>query len=150
MVNPFLVETDDPEEPVTDTLEKHASPFHGDTPPPPEQSTSARPIIANDLAQPSVDPHVTSAQDDDQFPAERRKNLELELFHIRKERDEARSFARFFNNEANRLREPREGTFTSNSTYSNEHPRSKIKPSDLPKFYGKDNEDVDEWIEKVS
>ncbi|KAJ9091110.1 hypothetical protein QFC21_007316 [Naganishia friedmannii] len=36
------------------------------------------------------------------------------------------------------------------TTYTNEHPRSKIKPSDLPKFYGNDTDDVDDWIEKVS
>jgi hypothetical protein len=26
----------------------------------------------------------------------------------------------------------------------------KLKASDFPNFYGKDNEDIDEWIEKVS
>jgi hypothetical protein len=149
MVNPFLVETDDPAEPVSDIIERPASPLRGDATPA-QVSGSSRPILANDFAQPSVGPHPTSAADDDHFLAERMKSLELELFHLRKERDEARNSARFYNNEANRLRETREGTYTSNSTYTNEHPRSKIKPSDLPKFFGKDNEDVDEWIEKVS
>ncbi|KAJ9092253.1 hypothetical protein QFC20_007427 [Naganishia adeliensis] len=107
MVNPFLVETDDPVEPVSDVLE--------------ERTTS---------------------------PLQEKMRPEL-IFGTRIV-GEARSSAKYFNDEANRVRETREGTFTSNSTYTNEHPRSKIKPAGLPKFFGKDNGDVDEWIEKVS
>lgn len=148
MVNPFLVEADDRVEPVEDTSERPASPYPGDATPIWEENTSAKPIIGNDFARPPADPYTTPTQGDDQFLAERLKDLGLELFHIRKEREEARSPASFFNNEADRLWETRDCTFTSNSTYTNEHPRIKIKPSDLPKFYGKDNEDVDEWIER--
>jgi hypothetical protein len=48
-------------------------------------------------------------------------------------------------------REPsyREASYTPTTATTYPH-RPKIKASDLPKFYGKDNEDVDQWIEKVS
>ncbi|KAJ9118443.1 hypothetical protein QFC24_006089 [Naganishia onofrii] len=36
------------------------------------------------------------------------------------------------------------------SNYTSAPNRPKLKASDLPKFSGKDNEDVDQWIEKVS
>jgi hypothetical protein len=78
------------------------------------------------------------------------KELEAHMLTLQREREHGEENARQFNAESNRTRGLREGTFASNSTYTNEHPRSKIKPSDLPKFYGKDNEDIDEWIEKVS
>jgi hypothetical protein len=76
--------------------------------------------------------------------------LETNMINLRRDRDRVTENARNFNAESLRSRGFREGTFASNSTYTNEHPRNKIKPSDLPKFYGKDNEDIDEWIEKVS
>ncbi|KAJ9102240.1 hypothetical protein QFC19_004785 [Naganishia cerealis] len=43
----------------------------------------------------------------------------------------------------------REASYAPTSYTSVPH-RPKIKASDLPKFSGKDNEDVDQWIEKVS
>ncbi|KAI5454141.1 hypothetical protein NCC49_005131 [Naganishia albida] len=76
--------------------------------------------------------------------------LETNMIRLQRERERATENARTFNAESLRSRGFREGTFASNSTYTNEHPRNKIKLSDLPKFYGKDNEDIDEWIEKVS
>lgn len=69
---------------------------------------------------------------------------------LREERDAAEKAARSANEEAVRLRAFREGTYASNISHSGDHTRSKLKPSDLPKFYGKDTEDVDDWIEKVS
>jgi hypothetical protein len=36
------------------------------------------------------------------------------------------------------------------TNYSSAPNKPKLKASDLPKFYGKDREDVDQWIEKVS
>lgn len=36
------------------------------------------------------------------------------------------------------------------TNYSSAPNKPKLKASDLPKFYGKDSEDVDQWIEKVS
>ena len=149
MVNPFLAETNDPVRPVVDTAARFASPINNLGSHLPSRQT--QPVQANDFALPSGEPHVHPVDDDDEhLLAERLKDLELENSHLRRERDEARNSARYFNTEANRSRNYREGTYTSNSTYTNEHPRSKIKPSDLPKFFGKDTEDVDEWIEKVS
>lgn len=78
------------------------------------------------------------------------RELETNLLNMQRERERVEEQPRPLNAESYRSRGFREGTFASNSTYTNEHPRSKIKPSDLPKFYGKDNEDIDEWIEKVS
>ncbi|KAJ9093739.1 hypothetical protein QFC21_006336 [Naganishia friedmannii] len=40
--------------------------------------------------------------------------------------------------------------FMAPTDYTTTGSRSKIKSSDLPKFYGKDHEDVDQWIEKVT
>ncbi|KAJ9117424.1 hypothetical protein QFC22_004274 [Naganishia vaughanmartiniae] len=103
-----------------------------------------------DFAQPSADTHPTSIHDEANLLAERLKNMEIEIFHLKQERDEARNSARFFSQEGSRLRDYREGTQGTSSTFTNEQNRSKIKPSDLLKFFGKDTEDVDEWIEKVS
>jgi hypothetical protein len=81
---------------------------------------------------------------------ERIRELETHMMNLQVDREHSQDNARYFNNESNRMRRFREGTQATNSTYTSEHPRSKIKPSDLPKFYGKDTEDVDEWVEKVS
>ncbi|KAJ9095928.1 hypothetical protein QFC20_006529 [Naganishia adeliensis] len=53
--------------------------------------------------------------------------------------------------QANTEREPtyREASYAPTS-YSCAPHKPKIKASDLPKFSGKDTEDVDQWIEKVS
>lgn len=78
------------------------------------------------------------------------RQLRTEVTYMRRERDTAAEAARLATDEANRLRAFREGTYASNISHLNEAPRSKLKTSDLPKFYGKDTEDVDDWIEKVS
>jgi hypothetical protein len=151
LVNPFIAERSEPEQDVPDQHTGHHSPVVNITPERPVGSTPL--VTAHDFGQvpPERRPAAAMAQsEDDQDLAERMRNMEIEMFHLRQERDNARNTARYFNDEATRLREHREGTHATNSTYTNEHPRSKIKPSDLPKFYGKDTEDVDEWIEKVS
>jgi hypothetical protein len=94
--------------------------------------------------------HTRSVEEDFQTLAERMRAMELEMSTLRQHRDEAQASARHYGDEAARLRGFREGTYASNSSSIADHPRSKIKPSDLPKFYGKDTEDIDEWIEKVS
>lgn len=76
--------------------------------------------------------------------------LRTEVTYMRRERDAATEAARLASDEANRLRAFREGTYASNISHLNDTPRSKLKTNDLPKFYGKDTEDVDDWIEKVS
>jgi hypothetical protein len=81
---------------------------------------------------------------------DRIRELESHMMNLQVDRDHPQENARYLNDESNRMRGFREGTQATSTTYTNEHPRSKIKPSDLPKFYGKDTEDVDEWIEKVS
>ena len=78
------------------------------------------------------------------------RELRTEANLLREERDAAEKAARSANEEAVRLRAFREGTYASNISHSGDHTRSKLKPSDLPKFYGKDTEDVDDWIDKVS
>ncbi|KAJ9091541.1 hypothetical protein QFC21_007166 [Naganishia friedmannii] len=45
---------------------------------------------------------------------------------------------------------PRRETSYAPTNYSSAPHHPKLKASDLPKFSGKDNEDVDQWIEKVS
>jgi hypothetical protein len=44
---------------------------------------------------------------------------------------------------------PQQTEDTRPSDHSASERRPKIKASDLPKFYGKDHEDIDQWIEKV-
>jgi hypothetical protein len=149
MVNPFLVETDEPDHPVTSNVPRSISPMN-DLGPHNLPRLSTPPMQSRDFALPSADPPPTSVHDEANLLAERLKDMEIEMSHLKQERDEARNSARFYNQEGSRLRDYREGTHGTSSTFTNEHPRSKIKPSDLPKFYGKDNEDVDEWIEKVS
>jgi hypothetical protein len=135
MVNPFLVETEERDHPITSIAERSISPIN-DLGPHNLPRLSTPPMQTRDFAQPSGDPRPASVHDEADLLAERLKNMELEISHLRQERDEARNSARYFNTEANRSRNYREGTYTSNSTYTNEHPRSKIKPSDLPKFLG--------------
>jgi hypothetical protein len=77
------------------------------------------------------------------------RRLQLEIDRVRRERDDATESARFATVEAERLRSFQQGTYAASGAYSNER-RSKLKASDLPKFYGKDTEDVGDWIEKVS
>ena len=149
MVNPFLVETDEPDYPVTSNVPRSISPMN-DLGPHNLPRLSTPPMQSRDFALPSADPPPTSVHDEANLLAERLKDMEIEMSHLKQERDEARNSARFYNQEGSRLRDYREATHGTSSTFMNEHPRSKIKPSDLPKFYGKDNEDVDEWIEKVS
>jgi transposase InsO family protein len=77
------------------------------------------------------------------------QRLQMEIDRVRRERDAANESARSATVEADRLRSFQQGTYVASGAYSNER-RSKLKASDLPKFYGKDTEDVDDWIEKVS
>ncbi|KAJ9097567.1 hypothetical protein QFC20_006142 [Naganishia adeliensis] len=76
--------------------------------------------------------------------------LRTEVTYMRGEQDGATGAARPASDETNRLRAFREGTYASNISHLNDTPRSKLKTTDLPKFYGKNTEDVDDWIEKVS
>ncbi|KAJ9119919.1 hypothetical protein QFC24_005402 [Naganishia onofrii] len=78
------------------------------------------------------------------------KELEEHMMSLQLERERVPDHARFPHDKSVRTRRFREGTYASNSTHSNDNSRTKIKASDLPKFYGKDTEDVDEWVEKVS
>ena len=45
---------------------------------------------------------------------------------------------------------PRRETSYAPTNYTSSPHHPKLKASDLPKFSGKDNEDVDQWIEKMS
>lgn len=68
---------------------------------------------------------------------DRIRELESHMMNLQVDRDHSQENARYLNDESNRMRGFREGTQATSTTYTNEHPRSKIKPSDLPKFYGK-------------
>jgi hypothetical protein len=152
LVNPFIAERNEDLQDAPDPLPGHVSPVININPS--EPFVASPPGVAvHDFGQVPPEPRPAAAMprnEEDQDLAERMRNMEIEMFHLRRERDNARNTARYFNDEATRMREHREGTAGTNSTFTNDHPRSKIKPSDLPKFYGKDTEDVDEWIEKVS
>ncbi|KAJ9092094.1 hypothetical protein QFC21_006959 [Naganishia friedmannii] len=148
MVNPFLEEHPQPpfneDEAVNTTnLQPETSVQEGPAHQPP-------PVVAHDHEASTFDNEERRVKQEEKTLVDRLSRLQLEMETLRQERDEAQDSARYHSREANRNQDYREGTFATNSTYTNEHPRNRIKPSDLPKFYGKDTEDVDEWIEKVS
>jgi hypothetical protein len=147
MANPFIDREDLPGHAVPSTpvaadaagtnasTDIHHNPIHHlPTDPLPHVSTPPEP--ARETARQGLESLVELT--------DRIRELETNLLNMQRYRDRVEDNPRPFNAESHRSRGFREGTFASNSTYTNEHPRSKIKPSDLPKFYGKDNEDIDE------
>jgi hypothetical protein len=95
MVNPFLVETDEPDHPVTSNVPRSISPMN-DLGPHNLPRLSTPPMQSRDFALPSADPPPTSVHDEANLLAERLKDMEIEMSHLKQERDEARNSARFY------------------------------------------------------
>jgi transposase InsO family protein len=148
LVNPFLEENIQP-------------PFHEEearTTPEPKSETQVqegpsnepKPVMVQDYGASTFDTEEQRIKREEDALVDKMHRLQLEMEIIRQQRDAARESARYHSNEATRLHDYRESSYPTSHPYTNDHSRNKIKPSDLPKFFGKDNEDIDEWIEKVS